>query len=73
MIFSRFVSLLGTSLSLLLKTLSVEFQRFRSALCIMLANLTVSLDSFLMRLQFGLDVLRARTMFAEQLVNVRLL
>ncbi len=73
MIFHCFVSPLGMSLSLLLSTLDVAFQRFRSALCLMLVSLTVSLHSSLMRFQFGFDVLGAHTMLVEQLVNVRLL
>ncbi len=73
MIFHCFVSPLGMSLSLLLSTLDVAFRRFRSALCLMLASLTVSLHSSLMRFQFGFDVHGARTMLVEQLVNVRLL
>lgn len=72
MILNCFVSPLRMSLSLLLTTLSVAFQRFRSALCLMLASLTVSLHSSLMRFQFGFDVLGARTMLVEQFVNVRL-
>ena len=72
MIFSRFVSQLRTSLSLLLTTLSVAFQRSHSALCLMLVSLTVSLHRSLMRFQFGFDLLGARTMLVEQFVNVRL-
>ena len=49
MIFLYFVSPLSMSLSLLLTTLSMAFQRFHSALCLMLASLTMSLHSSLMR------------------------
>ncbi len=72
MIFHCFVSPLDMSLSLLLSTLDVAFRRFRSALCLTLASLTVSLHSSLMRFQFRFDVRGARTMLAQQLVNVRL-